>query len=107
MLERRAKRRFLLGEPVVLCIRGTVGNLALWGIAENVSETGALLHLDSDIPVGTQVDLTLNLAGRDHTGVQLFSPGKVLRAQHEPNGRTTVAVECTHPLQNLTPAQVA
>ena len=105
MLERRARRRFRLTQPVLLSSRQAAATFELSGITENVSETGLLLEIDSYVPTGTQVDLTLSLVGPDNR-VQLFSPGKVLRAQCQPNGRTSIAVECTHALEQLTPAQV-
>jgi len=79
----------------------------VWGITENVSETGILLRLDSRIPEGAQVELTLDLADYELSGIQLFAPGKVQRAETERNGSTRVAVACTHSLQVLTPTQVA
>lgn len=98
MLERRARPRFSLHQPVSIKMRGEINTPQLQGVTLNVSLDAVLLTAYSSISVGSDVELTLALPHE----VGVSCTGKVIRVEPNPEeGKTGVVVRCDKPFDEL------
>jgi len=101
--KQRRYRRFDLQVPVCLTFpsAGSVSELA--GMSENVSLGGLLLKAPDQLPLRTQVNLTIKLISPwSHRSIRLHSEAEVVRVEAlEPGDGYAIAVECKRPMQKI------
>jgi c-di-GMP-binding flagellar brake protein YcgR len=99
----RKYRRFDLRLPVSLSFpsKGTFHELR--ATSENVSLGGLLLRAADEVPLRTQVSLTLNVVGPlSRRPVLLSAQGEVVRVESlGTDGGFAIAVECKQPITEM------
>ncbi len=93
MPEKRQTKRFVFQRLVVLRFHREDIWREVQGTVENAGEMGILLISESQIPHGTDVQLTILMPSH----VRVSASGKVVRVEQRSDGKFVVAVECDSP----------
>jgi PilZ domain len=74
------------------------------GTTENVSLTGVQLNIDTELPLGTRVELTMALIqpATPPYELRLSNTGRVVRVETRAD-RRAVAIECDRPFEEVIP----
>jgi hypothetical protein len=98
--ERRKSRRFPIKHAAV--VRRAGGHSQeISAVTENASLTGVLLFSESDIPLGTAVEVTILLQNDDSANtIRLNSMGTVVRVKTSLAGQHGAAVSYHQPLES-------
>jgi hypothetical protein len=94
--ERRRERRFGVREPATVKV-GINGSSELPATTENLSARGVLLHVESPIPEGAEVEVMLRIKLTPTArSLHLIYSGKAARTERRLTGKFAVAVTCDH-----------
>jgi|SRR5579862_2075082 hypothetical protein len=99
----RKHRRFDLQLPVSLSFAADGVPHALAAVSKNVSVGGVLIEAGDQVPVRTQVSLTMNVVGpSSRRPVVLLGEGEVVRVESMgPGAGYAIAVQCRQPITEI------
>jgi len=99
----RKHRRFELQFPVSLSFADNGAPREIDAVSKNVSVGGVLIEADDQVPLRTQVSLTMNVVGPwSRRPVVLLGEGEVVRVESMGAGAGfAIAVECRQPITEM------
>ncbi len=106
---KRKYRRFDLQFPVSLSVLSNGAGYELDGVSKNVSLGGVLVQTCDQLPLHTQVSMTMTVVGLStRRPVRLMGSGEIVRVDPlGPGAGFSIAVECIQPITEMEDCRAA